>query len=64
MCLFLSNNDRRLQVNVDDDKQLVVTGLEEKVFDVTEENVYKEHLEPARTIWNQSELTDFLCTQW
>lgn len=37
--LFLSDYNGRSKMQVDDDQQLMVTRLEEKVFDIAEENV-------------------------
>lgn len=37
--LFLSDYNGRPKMQVDDDQQLMVTRLEEKVFDIAEENV-------------------------
>ena len=36
---FLSNHDGCLEVYVDDDEELVTTGLEEEVLDVREQDV-------------------------
>ena len=40
MCLLLSDHDGCLEVYVDDDEELVVTRLEEEVFDVREQDVF------------------------
>lgn len=39
MCLPFSDHHRRLQVDVDDHKQFVITGLEDKVLDIAEKDI-------------------------
>jgi hypothetical protein len=39
MCFLLADKDRRLEMNVNDNKQLVVTRLEEEMFDVAEQDI-------------------------
>lgn len=39
MRLFLANQNRSFEMNMNDDKKLVIAGLEEEVFDVAEQNV-------------------------
>lgn len=39
MSFLLADHDRSLEVDVDNNKQLVVARLEEQVLDVTEENI-------------------------
>ena len=36
MCLLFADHNRSLEMNVSDDEQLLVTRLEEQMFDVSE----------------------------
>ena len=40
MCFSLSDHHWRLQMYMDDDEQLMVTGLEEKVLDVAKKDIW------------------------
>lgn len=39
MCFLLADENGRLEVNVDDNQQLVVTRLEEQMFDIAEQDI-------------------------
>jgi len=39
LCFLLADDNRTFEVNVNDDDELIVAGLEEEMFDVAEEDV-------------------------
>lgn len=39
MCLSLANHNRSFEVHVEDNKELLITWLKEKMLDVTEQNI-------------------------
>jgi hypothetical protein len=47
-CLLLAQHDRLFEVDMDEDKQFLLTWLEEKVFDVAEKEVCQ--IRSARTL--------------
>lgn len=47
LCLFLANQDRVLEVNMDQHQKFIVAGLEEEVLDITEEDIYKRECDPS-----------------
>ena len=60
VCLLLSNHDGCPEMDMDDHEQLLVTRLEEQMFDVSKQYVCPDMISRSRCISSRWQPTDFL----